>query len=587
MDGERKSVAVALLCAAGVSVLLLKWREQQKVKRKLQRAREKREKEVGQAEKAVNRFKTQNAGVDLSSIVTLPLAELSQKIRGGSLQPDAVLHAYIEKALEVNRELNCSTAVLMESLKQLEEVESHKEGLLYGIPVSIKDNVDYKGYDSTCGVLTKLDDPVIKDSVVVSVLKKQGAIPFIKTNIPQGLLNYECSNPIYGRTVNPCNLQKTCGGSSGGEGALIAGGGSILGLGTDIGGSIRIPASFCGICGLKPTNNRISLHGVNSCAKGGKTALSAVGPMARDVESLALCMRALLCTDMFTLDPTVPPIPFNQQVYESSEPLRIGYYENDGYFQPSPSMSRALRETRELLEQAGHTLVAFNPPRTFTAFHELVLRGNLADAGATLLQHFKEGPVDQCLKYQVSFCAVPVFVKKLISLLLRPIYPRMAAAIHSICGVSSVADLWKQHSEAEGYIQETLAQWEKLELDVLLCPMLGPAYNFNYTGKQSSALTYTALYNVLNFPVGVVPVTEVTDEDEEQLKHYTGNYGDLWDKTFIKAIRGGVGLPVAVQCVARPWQEEMCLRLMREVEKLCAKNKHSKTHHFPFSTEAV
>ncbi|XP_026999162.2 vitamin D3 hydroxylase-associated protein-like [Tachysurus fulvidraco] len=579
MDGEWKSVAVSLLCAAGVSVLLLKWREQQKVKRKLQRAREKREKEVGQAEKAVNRFKTQNAGVDLSSIVTLSLAELSQKIRGGSLQPNAVLHAYMEKALEVNRELNCSTAVLMESLKQVEEVESHKEGLLYGIPVSIKDNVDIKGYDSTCGVLTKLDDPVIKDSVVVSVLKKQGAIPFIKTNVPQGLLNYECSNPIYGRTVNPCNLQKTCGGSSGGEGALIAGGGSILGLGTDIGGSIRIPAAFCGICGLKPTNNRLSLHGINSCAKGGKTALSAVGPMARDVESLALCMRALLCTDMFTLDPTVPPIPFNQQVYESSEPLRIGYYENDGYFQPSPSMSRALRETRELLEQAGHTLVAFNPPRIVTAFHEFVLRGNLADTGATLLQHFKEGPVDQCLKYQVSLCAVPVFVKKLISLLLRPIYPRMAAAVHSICGVSSVADLWKQHTEAEVYIQETLSQWEKLELDVLLCPMLGPAYNFNYTGKLSSALTYTALYNVLNFPVGVVPVTVVTDEDEEELKHYTGNYGDVWDKTFIKAIRGGVGLPVAVQCVARPWQEEMCLRLMREVEKLCAENKHSKTHH--------
>ncbi|GAA6086240.1 vitamin D3 hydroxylase-associated protein-like [Tachysurus ichikawai] len=579
MDGEWKSVAVALLCAAGVSVLLLKWREQQKVKRKLQKAREKREKEFGQAEKAVNRFKTQNAGVDLSSIVTLPLSELSQKIRGGSLQPDAVLHAYMEKALEVNRELNCSTAVLMESLKQLEEVESHTEGLLYGIPVSIKDNVDYKGYDSTCGVLTKLDDPVVKDSVVVSVLKKQGAIPFIKTNIPQGLLNYECSNPIYGRTVNPCNLQKTCGGSSGGEGALIAGGGSILGLGTDIGGSIRIPAAFCGICGLKPTNNRLSLHGVKSCAKGGKTALSAVGPMARDVESLALCMRALLCTDMFTLDPTVPPIPFNQQVYESSEPLRIGYYENDGYFQPSPSMSRALRETRELLEQAGHTLVAFNPPRTFTAFNEFVLRGNLADAGATLLQHFKEGPVDQGLKYQMSLGAVPVFVKKLISLLLRPIYPRMAAAIHSICGVSSVADLWKQHTEVEDYIQEILAQWEKLELDVLLCPMLGPAYNFNYTGKQTSALTYTALYNVLNFPVGVVPVTEVTDEDEEQLKHYTGNYGDVWDMTFIKAIQGGVGLPVAVQCVARPWQEELCLRLMREVEKLCAKNKNFKTHH--------
>ncbi|MCI4375046.1 hypothetical protein PGIGA_G00104510 [Pangasianodon gigas] len=579
MDGEWKRVVVPLLCAVGVSVFLLKWREQQKVKRKLQRAREKREKELGRAEKAVSCFKTQNAGVDLSSVVTLPLAELSQQIRGGSLQPDAVLHAYMEKALEVNKKLNCATAVLTESLKQLEDIESHKDGLLYGIPISIKDNVDYEGYDSSCGVLTKLDDPAVKDSVVVSVLKKQGAIPFIKTNIPQGLLNYECSNPIYGRTVNPCNLEKTCGGSSGGEGALIAGGGSILGLGTDIGGSIRIPAAFCGICGLKPTNNRISVHGLSSCVKGVKTAMSAVGPLARDVESLALCMRALLCTDMFALDPTVPPIPFNQQVYESSEPLRIGYYENDGYLQPSPSMSRALRETKELLEKAGHTLIPFNPPRIFTAFHEFVARGGLADGAVTLLKHFKEGPVDPGLQHQVSHWGLPKFMKKMISLLLRPIYPRMAAVIHATCGVSSPADLWKQHKEVEDYIHETLAEWRKLELDVLLCPMLGPAYSFNYTGKLNSALSYVALYNVLNFPVGVVPVTEVTAEDEDQLKHYRGNFGDVWDKLFVKAIRGGVGLPIAVQCVALPWQEEMCLRLMREVEELCAKNKRSNTHH--------
>ncbi|XP_053539823.1 fatty-acid amide hydrolase 1 isoform X1 [Ictalurus punctatus] len=579
MDAEWKGVAVSLFCVACVSVFLLKWREHQTVKRKLQRAREKREKELGQAEKAVSYFKTRNAGVDLSSIVTLPLAELSKRIRDGSLQPDAVLHAYMEKALEANRKLNCSTAVLTESLKQLEDIESHKDGLLYGIPISIKDNLDYEGYDSTCGVLTKLDDPAVKDSVVVSVLKKQGAIPFIKTNIPQGLLNYECSNPIYGRTVNPCNVEKTCGGSSGGEGALIAGGGSILGLGSDLGGSVRIPAAFCGICALKPTNNRISLHGLSSSVKGGKTALTAVGPMARDVESLALCMRALLCPDMFTLDPTVPPIPFNQQVYESSEPLRIGYYESDGYFQPSPSMSRALLETKELLEKAGHTLIPFNPLRTFTAFHEFVLRGNVADGGATLLQHFKKGPVDPSLKHQVLYCAYPLFGKRLVSLLLRPISPRMAASIHAICGVGGVEELWKQHNEVQVYIHETIAEWRKLELDVLLCPMLGPAYNFNYTGKQSSALSYTALYNVLNFPAGVVPVTEVTAEDEDQLKHYRGYFGDGWDKTFVEAVRGGVGLPIAVQCVALPWQEEMCLRLMREVEKLCAENKCSNTQH--------
>ncbi|XP_072540070.1 fatty-acid amide hydrolase 1 [Salminus brasiliensis] len=575
MDHQWAPVVSALVCGASVSVLLLKWVKHQKVQKKIQQAQARRDAGFSQARDAVYEFKEKNPGLDLSPIMALSLADLTRKIRAGSLQPDAVLHAYMDKALEVNKTLNCNTDVLMESVKQLAEIESHRDGLLYGIPISIKENIGYKGHDSTCGVLCKLDDPALKDSVVVTVLKRQGAIPFIKTNVPQGLLNYECSNPIYGMTVNPCNLQKTCGGSSGGEGALIGGGGSILGLGTDIGGSIRIPASFCGICGFKPTFNRISLRGVSSCVKGVKSVLSSIGPMGRDVESLVLCMRALLCKDMFTLDPTVPPLPFNQQVYESSDPLRIGYFENDGYLQPSPSMTRALQETKKHLEQAGHTLVPFKPPEIFNVIHEYIVRGAIADRAATLLSQLKGGPVDPCLQPQIIPYHLPNFVKKILSYVLRPIYPRIAKVMDALCGVKSVEELWKQHNNIENYIHEVISQWNELELDVLLCPMLGPAYNFNYCGKLTSALSYTALYNLLNFPAGVVPVTTVTDEDEAQLSEYRGNFGDIWDKLFVKAVRGSVGLPVAVQCVSLPWQDEMCLRLMREVEKVHANKKLS------------
>ncbi|KAI4889973.1 hypothetical protein NFI96_024360 [Prochilodus magdalenae] len=592
MDREWTSVVGALICGTGATVLLLKWVGHQKVQKKIQRARARRDAELSQAQQAVQEFKEKNPGLDLKTIVALPLAELTKQIKTGSLKPEAVLHAYMDKAVEVNRKLNCSTDVLMESMKQLSNIP--KDGLLYGVPISLKENIGYKGHDSTCGVLSKLDDPIVKDSVVVTVLKKQGAIPFIKTNVPQGLLNYECSNPIYGMTVNPCNLKKTCGGSSGGEAALIGGGGSILGLGTDIGGSIRIPASFCGICGFKPTSNRISLRGVHSCAKGIKSVLSSIGPMARDVESLALCMRALLCKDMFTLDPTVPPIPFNQQVYESSDRLRIGYYENDGYLQPSPSMVRALQETKKLLEQAGHTLIPFKPLDTFKAMQEYAARGALADGAATLLSHLKDGPVDPCLRPQTLPYSFPHFVKKLLSIILKPIYPRMAAAMDATCGVKSVAELWKQHYAIENYTHEVIAQWTELKLDVLLCPVLGPAYNFYFCGKLTSALSYTVLYNVLNFPSGAVPVTTVTAEDEAKLSQYRGTFGDIWDKLFVKAsvcklvvfsksqslstaVRGGVGLPVAVQCVSLPWQDELCLRFMREVEEVCAYKSSSKT----------
>ncbi|XP_017335046.1 fatty-acid amide hydrolase 1 isoform X3 [Ictalurus punctatus] len=433
-----------------------------------------------------------------------------------------------------------------------------------------------EGYDSTCGVFSKVDNPAVVDSVVVKVLKRQGAIPFIKTNIAQGLYNYECSNPIYGTTVNPNNLQKTSGGSTGGEGALIGGGGSILGLGGDLGGSIRIPASFCGICALKPTANRISSLGLNTCVKGRMSILSSVGPLARDVDSLALCMRALLNKDMFTLDPKIPPLPFKQEVYESSEHLRIGYYDNDGYMQPSPSMSRALQEAKSLLEQAGHMLVPFKPPRIYTAVHEYFLKNLLADGGATIHSHLKQGPIDPCLNYGI-FPGLPRFVKKTISLVLRCNHPHIASLVDSICGVSSVADLWEQQSDIENYIHEVIEQWKKLELDVLLCPMLGPALNLTYSGRLTSGVSYTALYNLLNFPVGVIPITKVTAEDEDQLRHYKGTFGGFGDKLFIKAMQGSVGLPVAVQCVSLPWQDELCLRLMRELEALCAKNKKPNT----------
>ncbi|XP_026070276.1 vitamin D3 hydroxylase-associated protein [Carassius auratus] len=571
-------VITATVCGTGALYLFFKWRKNQEIQKKILNARKRRDTSLLLAEQAVQQFKIQNPGFESSSIVSLSLSELAGKLKDGSLQPDAVLHAFMEKALEVNRDLNCSTEILMESVVQLEDIKSQKKGLLYGVPISIKDNISYEGHDTSCGVVSKLDQPALADSVVVKVLKKQGAIPFIKTNIPQGLLNYDCSNPIYGQTLNPCNLQKSPGGSSGGEAALIGGGGSLLGIGTDIAGSIRIPASFCGICGFKPTAMRISARGISSCIKGQKSVLSSFGPLARDVESLSLCMQALLCQDMFSLDPTVPPIPFNQEMYESSEPLRIGYYENDGYLQPSPSMARAFRETKDLLERAGHTLVPFQPLRLYHVFHELTIRGIMADKGRTLISHLKPGPIDPCIRNQDVILSTPSFIMKLISFVLKPFCPRMSASIDATHGVGSVAELWRIHANIEEYIHEVIAEWRRLNLDVLLCPMLGPAYNFTYCGRLNSALSYTSLYNLLNFPAGTVPVSAVTEEDEAQLSHYKGAHGDMWDKLFVKAVKGGVGLPVTVQCVSLPWQDEMCLRFMREVEHLTAKNKLTRKH---------
>ncbi|NXT99130.1 VDHAP protein, partial [Buphagus erythrorhynchus] len=220
------------------------------------------------------------------------------------------------EALEVNQEVNCVTDFIHGCEDQLQKLKKQKEkGLLYGIPISIKDHIHCKGHISSGGMVKFLGQVKEEDSVIVQVLKHQGGIPFVKTNIPQTMINYDCSNPIFGQTLNPLNPQKSPGGSSGGEGALIAGGGSVLGIGSDVAGSIRLPSSFCGLCGLKPTGNRLSTIPPGCSDRPFVlTVTGMLGPMARDVDSLALCMKALLCQEMFQLDPTVPPIPFDEQV---------------------------------------------------------------------------------------------------------------------------------------------------------------------------------------------------------------------------------------------------------------------------------
>jgi len=511
-----------------------------------------------------------NPDLDSEALLALPLTQLVQKLHSGELSPEAALYTYTGKAWEVNKGTNCVTTYLADCETQLSQAP--RRGLLYGVPVSLKECFSYKGQDSTLGLSMNESAPADCDSVVVRVLKLQGAVPFVHTNVPQSMFSYDCSNPLFGQTLNPWKSSKTPGGSSGGEGALIGAGGSPLGLGTDIGGSIRFPSAFCGICGLKPTSNRISKSGLKGCVYGQVAVQLSVGPMARDVESLALCLRALLCEDMFRLDPTVPPLPFREEVYTSSRPLRVGYYETDKYTMPTPAMKRAVLETKQSLEAAGHTLVPFLPSNIPRALETLSTGGLFSDGGHSFLQNFKGDFVDPCLGDLISILKMPRWLKGLLAFVLKPLLPRVAAFLNSM-KPRSAGKLWELQHEIEVYRNSVIAQWRALDLDVLLTPMLGPALDLNAPGKATGAVSYTLLYNCLDFPAGVVPVTSVTAEDEARMEHYRGYFGDIWDKALRKAMKKSVGLPVAVQCVALPWQEELCLRFMREVERLMSPEK--------------
>ncbi|XP_035883378.1 fatty-acid amide hydrolase 1-like [Phyllostomus discolor] len=542
-------LSLLTVLAAALLVAILHFWQGAPARTKIPKAQKRREIALQQMAALAQRLREQEPGLDPKPILELPLVKLAQKLQAEELSLESVLCSYLEEALKVHQEVNCLTDFLGECEKELQALKKLKKserGLLYGVPISLKDPYDCLGHDSTCGLAQFLEKPAAEDGVIVKVLKAQGAIPFVKTNIPQTLLRSlkcsECSNPIYGQTLNPLNLKKSPGGSSGGEGALLAAKGSILGMGSDTGGSIRIPASFCGVYGLRTTGNRLRYSVVVL-----EEVSTVAGPMAQDVDSLVLSMRALLSKDMHQLDPTVPFMPFREEVYSSNRPLRIGYYESDGYTEPSPSMARAVRLTCRLLQDAGHEVIPFSIPRIEYAVH-LYRAGVYADGGATLIQKLEGDIVDPSMKMVVSILRLPNPVKSILAWILK-------------------------NTE---YQQEFIAKWKSLDLDVLLAPSLDPAFYIGYGSKAIESISYTALYNLLNFPVGVVPVTTVTLQDEEEQAFYKGYYGDSNDRNFAEAIKGSLGLPVAVQCIALPWEEELCLRFMKEVETMTKNQREPK-----------
>ncbi|XP_069616426.1 vitamin D3 hydroxylase-associated protein-like [Ranitomeya imitator] len=559
-------------CVLAVSVFGLRWRKRQKILSRMEEERKRREDSVRLVRTAVAEYHRKNPGLDSGAILELTLLELTEKLKDGSLSPESVLYSYIEKALEVNKDVNCVTLFLPDFEEQLNRLRDNSvKGPLYGVPVSIKEHVGYQGHPSTCGLVQYIDVLEKEDSVIVSVLKKQGAIVFAKTNVPQSLICYECSNPIYGHTLNPHNKAKGASGSSGGEGALIGGRGSIVGIGTDIGGSIRLPASFCGISGFKPTPNRLSMFGVRHCVDGFTAVPFCIGPMARDVDSLILTMKALWCDELFQLDPYIPPMYFNEKTFSSTAPLRIGYYTEDGFFQTNPGMKRVLLEAKQLLEEAGHQLIPFKPPRVDDMF-QIFLKALVSDGGRTLADKFDNNFVDPNLEETLFLYKMSGVMKKFLAFVLRPVFPRISRSLNSMCGARSVKDHWADQIEIEEYRAEFISEWRKLNLDAIVCPMLGPAYNHGYPGRLLAPLSCTMLYNITQFPAGVIPFGSVTNEDEKKLKSYRGYNNDPWDKLYKKAVEGGVGLPLSVQCVSLPYQDEICLRLMKELETLSSRH---------------
>ncbi|KAG5998075.1 hypothetical protein E4U43_002503 [Claviceps pusilla] len=293
--------------------------------------------------------------------------QLLRRLARGGMTSLAVTTAFCKRAAIAQQLTSCLTEHFFDRAlaraTYLDEYLSRKGkplGPLHGLPISIKDSFCVEGVQSTLGFVAFLEKPAAEaNSALVNMLLDLGAVLYTKTNLPQTMMTADSENNIFGRTLNPNNTKLTAGGSSGGEGALVSLRGSILGVGTDIAGSIRIPAQCNGVYAFKPTSNRVPFSGqVSPRSMDGLPGLTPVaGPLAHSIADLRLFMMTILHAQPNRYDITAHAGPWQQQQPSESRRLTIGLVSEDENFPLHPPVRRAMNSAVEALAAAGHSVV--------------------------------------------------------------------------------------------------------------------------------------------------------------------------------------------------------------------------------------
>ena len=293
----------------------------------------------------------------------LTLSQMTELIRARKLSPVELMDAHLKQIEKQNPRVNAFVRIVAEQARvtaQAAEKSMSSGGpvlpALHGIPVSIKDSFNVAGLPTTCGSRFFADSHATHDATAVARLKQAGAIPIGKTNCPEFLSNYESDNYIVGRTNNPWDLERTSGGSSGGESAAIASFFAAGGLGSDGGGSIRVPAHFTGIAGLKPTPGRISAAGHVPEMNHPTGLIGVAGPMARTARDVRLLFRVLAGYD--SEDPFAAPVPLRDPDLGS---VRIGMLPQFYRVPVEAGVARALEKAARCLAELRFPVEPFQP----------------------------------------------------------------------------------------------------------------------------------------------------------------------------------------------------------------------------------
>jgi Asp-tRNA(Asn)/Glu-tRNA(Gln) amidotransferase A subunit family amidase len=511
------------------------------------------------------------------SILDKPIEELVQDVHKEVLKPIDILRTYGKVAIRAHAKTNCLTEVMIEAAEGWVEKEINTKGPLAGIPISLKDSIAVKGFDTSVGYSRYTGQPYKEDGAMVKLLKDAGAIPYVKTALPITLLSFESSNDLWGRCTNPYNKDYSPGGSTGGEGALLALGGRI-GIGSDVAGSVRAPAHFSGIYSLRCSTGRWPKMGMNTSMPGQEGIPSVFSPMARTLNDLTYFTESMISMEPWKYDHSVHPLSWRDSATEApTKPLKIGIMTTDGVVDPSPACARALGLATSALEAQGHTCVPITPPPTASPALGLQLASLLlnSDGCRTFIRPFRTGERSDPGAAQLSFyMSLPRPLKYVYYIYLRYIRrDSIWASLLENWRPMSATEQWTYVAKREAFRATWHKWWNEPSnsFDFLITPPNAtPAVPHNGMGQAVSSCGYTFLFNLLDYTCGIIPVTKVDKtmdalpaDFKKSLRKMNGvargAYG-LYDAEKMH------GLPVAVQVVGRRLEEEKVLGFMKVVE---------------------
>jgi amidase len=460
----------------------------------------------------------------LPDIFELSATEMAAQVRQKKISPVELVRLHLDRISALNPRLNAYISLradeaLADARRAEEAVMRGVElGPLHAVPISIKSSVAVKGLAFECGSRSRLGLKGSEDAPLVARLKSAGAIVLGTTNVPEMLMNYFTDNAIYGRTNSPFELARTPGGSSGGEAAAISACISSAGIGSDGGGSIRYPAHCCGIFGLKPTPGRIPIAAHYPESGGPFSAMGVVGPMARSAQDIDTIFRITAGFDY--LDPSAAPVETRSPDFPELKNLRIGYFEDDGVTPVTSETACAVRAAAEALRSDGFDVRPFRPKLITDAranwFVFFVL------CGGAVLQPILDADPDEVSDGMKEFLGIA----------------RSSSPL--------TRDLLLNAWFARDSIRHDILR-EMQEYPVLLSPVASmPAFKhgerrWEIGGKEVDyfdTFAYSQWLNGMGFPGISVPVG-----------------------------RSPEGLPIGVQVIARPYEDEVAIEIAKMLDR--------------------